>query len=128
MKRPVPRALVSLLRSNAHALRRRPSVGRDPVKLGLVASLARPGGNATGFNSFSLETQSKVLSLLRELVPKSVRVGVLVNPTNAVNTEGTLREVREAAPALGLQIQVLNASTIGEITAAFAVACPRAQP
>src|SRR6516165_2419911 len=56
-------------------------VGQDPVKLGLVASLAKPGGNATGFNAFSQETQSKVLSLLRELVPKSVRVGVLVNPT-----------------------------------------------
>src|SRR6516162_3270161 len=96
------------------------NVGRDPVKLGLVASLARPGGNATGFNFFNLETPAKRLSLLHELVPKSVRVGVLVNPTNAVNTEGTLRDVREAAPALGLQIQVVNASTIGEINAAFA--------
>jgi putative ABC transport system substrate-binding protein len=94
-------------------------VGRDPVKLGLVASLARPGGNATGFNFFVLETQSKVLSLLRELVPKAVRVGVLVNPINAVNTD-TLPDVREAAHALGLQIQVVNASTIGEINAAFA--------
>ena len=71
-------------------------------------------------NFFSNETQSKVLSLLHELVPKAVRVGVLVNPTNPAATEATLREVREAAPALGLQIQVLNASTIGEITAAFA--------
>jgi putative ABC transport system substrate-binding protein len=96
------------------------AVGQDPVKLGLVASLARPGGNATGFNFFNLETPAKRLSLLHELVPKSVRVGVLVNPTNAVNTEGTLREVREAAPSLGLQIQVVNASTIGEINAAFA--------
>jgi putative ABC transport system substrate-binding protein len=95
-------------------------VGRDPVKLGLVASLARPGGNATGFNFFVLETQSKVLSLLRELVPKAVRVGVLVNPINALNTEATLPDVREAAHALGLQIQVVNASTIGEINAAFA--------
>jgi putative ABC transport system substrate-binding protein len=96
------------------------AVSQDPVKLGLVASLARPGGNATGFNWFAQETLGKRLSILHELVPKSVRVGVLVNPTNAVNTEGTLREVREAAPALGLQIQVLNASTIGEINAAFA--------
>ena len=96
------------------------SVGRDPVKLGLVASLARPGGNATGFNFFAQETQAKRLSLLHELVPKSVRVGVLVNPTNATTSGATLREVREAAPALGLQIQVLNASTIGEINAAFA--------
>jgi putative ABC transport system substrate-binding protein len=95
-------------------------VGHDPVKLGLVASLAKPGGNATGFNSFNLETQSKVLSFLRELVPKAVRVGVLVNPTNPATAEATLQEVREAAPALGLQIQVVNASTIGEINAAFA--------
>src|SRR5262249_32605718 len=75
---------------------------------------------ATGVNFFSDETQSKVLSLLHELVPKAVRVGVLVNPTNPAATEATLREVREAASALGLQIQVLNASTIGEINAAFA--------
>jgi len=95
-------------------------VGQDPVKLGLVASLARPDGNATGFNFFAGETQAKRLSLLHELVPKSVRVGVLVNPTNAPATDPTLREVREAAPALGLEIQVLNASTIGEINAAFA--------
>ena len=95
-------------------------VNQDPVKLGLVASLARPGGNATGFNFFAHETEAKRLSLLHELVPKSVRVGVLVNPTNVVNTEGTLQEVREAASALGLQIQVVKASTIGEINAAFA--------
>jgi putative ABC transport system substrate-binding protein len=95
-------------------------VNRDPVKLGLVASLAKPGGNATGFNAFSQETQSKVLSLLHELVPKSVRVGALVNPTNPASTEATLPAVREAAAALGLQIQVINASTIGEINAAFA--------
>ena len=95
------------------------AVGQDPVKLGLVASLARPGGNATGFNSFNQEMQSKVLSLLHELVPKAVRVGVLVDPINAQNAEA-IREVREVAPALGLQIQVVNASTIGEINAAFA--------
>jgi putative ABC transport system substrate-binding protein len=96
------------------------SVGQDPVKLGLVASLARPGGNATGVNFFGQETQSKVLSLLHELVPKAVRVGVLVNPTAGAGTEATLQEVREAAPALGLQVQVVNAGTIGEINAAFA--------
>jgi putative ABC transport system substrate-binding protein len=95
-------------------------VGQDPVKLGLVASLARPGGNATGFNIFTQETHGKRLSLLHELVPKAMRVGALVNPTNAATTEPTLREVREAAPALGLQIQIVNASTIGEINAAFA--------
>jgi putative ABC transport system substrate-binding protein len=96
------------------------AISQDPVRLGLVASLARPGGNATGFNFFNQETQAKRLSLLHELVPKSVRVGVLVNPTNAPATDPTLREVHEAAPALGLQIQVVNASTISEITAAFA--------
>jgi putative tryptophan/tyrosine transport system substrate-binding protein len=96
------------------------AVGQDPVKAGLVASLARPGGNATGFIFFTQETQAKRLSLLHELVPKAVRVGVLVNPMNVGNTEATLREVGEAAPAIGLQIQVVNASTIGEINAAFA--------
>jgi putative tryptophan/tyrosine transport system substrate-binding protein len=95
-------------------------VNRDPVKLDLVASLARPGGNATGFNFFNQEMQAKVLSLLHELVPKAVRIGVLVNPINPVNTEATLSDVREAAHTLGLQIQVVNASTIGEINAAFA--------
>ena len=97
------------------------AVGQDPAKLGLVASLARPGGNATGFNFFAHETEAKRLSLLHQLVPKSVRVGVLVNPTNVVNTEGTLQGVREAASVLGLQIQVVNASTIGEINAAALV-------
>jgi putative ABC transport system substrate-binding protein len=99
-------------------------VGQDPVKLGLVASLARPGGNSTGVNFFAVEMQSKVLSLLHELVPNAVHVGVLVNP---MNTAG-LREVHEAAAALGLQIQVINASTIGEIDAAFvALARERAE-
>jgi putative ABC transport system substrate-binding protein len=97
------------------------AVGQDPVKLGLVTSLARPSGNATGVNFFADETQSKVLSLLHELLPKAVRVGVLVNPTNAATADANLREVREAAPALGLQIQFVNASTIGEINAAFAM-------
>jgi putative ABC transport system substrate-binding protein len=94
-------------------------VGQDPVKLGLVVSLARPGGNATGFNFFTGEVQSKVLSLLHELVPKAIRVGVLANPANAATAEANLREVREAASALGLQIQVFSASTIGEINAAL---------
>jgi putative tryptophan/tyrosine transport system substrate-binding protein len=95
-------------------------VAEDPVHLGLVASLARPGGNATGINSFVQEIGSKRLRLLHELVPKAVRFAVLVNPANTSATETTLRDVREAAPAIGLQIQVLNASTIGEIEAAFA--------
>jgi putative ABC transport system substrate-binding protein len=95
-------------------------VGEDPVRLGLVASLARPGGNATGINFFVQEVTAKRLRLLHELVPKAVRVAVLVNPGNVSVAEATLREVHEAARTIGLQIQILNASTIGEIDAAFA--------
>jgi putative tryptophan/tyrosine transport system substrate-binding protein len=86
-------------------------VPEDPVKLGLVASLAQPGGNATGINFFFSEVVAKRLGLLHDLVPKAVRIAVLVNPVNAANTEATLRDIPEAARALGLQIQVLNAST-----------------
>jgi putative ABC transport system substrate-binding protein len=92
----------------------------DPVGHGLVASLARPGGNATGINFFTSEVLAKRLGLLHELVPKAVRVALLVNPTNAASTESALRDVPEAARAIGLQIQVLNASTSREIEAAFA--------
>src|SRR5437016_2538631 len=95
-------------------------VGDDPVKLGLVASLARPGGNATGINFFQQEVVAKRLRLLHDLVPKAVRVAVLVNAGNASIAESTLRDVQQAAPTLGLQIQILKASTIGEIDAAFA--------
>jgi ABC-type uncharacterized transport system substrate-binding protein len=95
-------------------------VSLDPVRLGLVASLARPGGNVTGINFFASEVTAKRLRLLHDLVPKAVRIAVLVNPANASTTEATLREVQEAAPTLGLQIQILNATTIGEINAAFA--------
>jgi putative ABC transport system substrate-binding protein len=95
-------------------------INDDPVKLGLVASLARPGGNATGFNAFSIEVVAKRLALLHELVPKAVRVGVLLNPANAPVAETTLRDVQEAARAIGLQIYALNASTGREIDAAFA--------
>ena len=94
-------------------------VNEDPVKLGLVATLARPGGNATGINILSGELVAKRLELLRELVPSAARVAVLVNPTNAANTETTLRDVEGAARAIGLQIQVLNAGSSGEINAAF---------
>ena len=94
--------------------------GDDPVKLGLVASFARPGGNATGINFLNLEVTAKRLRILHELVPKAVRIAVLVNPANATSAESTLRAVQEAAPAIGLQTQVLNATTIGEIDAAFA--------
>jgi putative tryptophan/tyrosine transport system substrate-binding protein len=95
-------------------------VAEDPAQLGLVASLARPGGNATGINFFAREVVAKRLRLLHDLVPKAVRIAVLVNPANASSAEATLREVQEAAPTIGLQIQILNATTIGEIDAAFA--------
>jgi putative tryptophan/tyrosine transport system substrate-binding protein len=91
----------------------------DPVKLGLVASLARPGGNLTGINLFSGELSAKRLELLRAMVPGAARVAVLVNPTNPA-LETTVRDVEAAARAMGLQIQVFNASTSGEINAAFA--------
>jgi putative ABC transport system substrate-binding protein len=94
-------------------------VGQDPVRMGLVASLARPGGNATGVNFFNQEAVAKRLGLLHDLVPKAVRIAVLVNPANASATEPTLREIREAARVLGLQIAVLGASTSLEIEAAF---------
>ena len=95
-------------------------VAEDPVRLGLVASLARPGGNLTGINFISSELTAKRLELLRQLVPGAVRVVVLVNPASATNTETTLRDIEPAARAIGLQIQVLNANTSGEIDAAFA--------
>jgi putative ABC transport system substrate-binding protein len=95
-------------------------VGQDPVRLGLVASLSRPGGNLTGVNFLVAELTAKRLGLLRELVPGAVRIAVLVNPANAVNTELILRDVQSAARDMGLQIQVLEASTSREIEAAFA--------
>jgi putative tryptophan/tyrosine transport system substrate-binding protein len=94
-------------------------VAQDPVRLGLVASLARPGGNVTGINFFSGELAAKRLELLRELVPGAARVAVLVNPRNAPNTETTLTEVEAAAGSIGLQIQIVHASTNSEINAAF---------
>jgi putative ABC transport system substrate-binding protein len=95
-------------------------VAEDPVKLGLVASLARPGGNATGINLLSAEVVTKRLGLLHDLVPKAVRIAVLVNPANPSTAEATLRDIPEAARALGLEIQVLHAGTRREIEAAFA--------
>jgi len=94
--------------------------GDDPVKVGLVASLARPGGNLTGINFFTGELAAKRLELLRELVPRAARIAVLVNPANAAITVSTLRDVETAARAMGLQIQVLTANTSREIDAAFA--------
>ena len=86
----------------------------------MVASLARPGGNATGINFFVAEVVAKRLGLLHDLVLKAVRIAVLVNPANVTSAETTLREIPEAARAIGLQIQVLNASTGREIEEAFA--------
>ncbi len=94
-------------------------VSEDPVKLGLVANLARPDGNMTGINFFASELTAKRLALLHELVPKAVRIAVLVNPANTASTE-SVRDIPDAARAMGLQIQVLNASTRSEIEAAFA--------
>jgi putative tryptophan/tyrosine transport system substrate-binding protein len=85
----------------------------------LSPGLARPGGNATGINFFSVELAAKRLEILRELVPGAVRMTVLVNPTNS-NAETTVRDVQSAARAIGLQIQVFNASTSREINVAFA--------
>jgi putative ABC transport system substrate-binding protein len=94
-------------------------VGEDPVKLGLVSSLARPGGNATGMNFFSQEVAAKRFGLLHELAPKAIRIAVLTNPGNPEATESTLREAREAASTLGLQIQAFEASNNREIEAAL---------
>jgi putative tryptophan/tyrosine transport system substrate-binding protein len=96
-------------------------VGADPIELGLVASLARPDSNATGINFLVADIAAKRLGLLHDLVPKAVRIAVLVNPSNASTAEAMLRDVPEAARAVGLQIQVLKASTSREIEAAFAM-------
>src|SRR6266849_335951 len=84
-------------------------VGDDPVKLGLVANLARPGGNATGINFFTAELVAKRLSLLRELLPAATRVAVLVNPADPIRVETIVRDVKMATGAIGLQFQVINA-------------------
>jgi putative tryptophan/tyrosine transport system substrate-binding protein len=96
-------------------------VAEDPVKLGLVASLNRPGSNATGINFFLAEVTAKRLGLLRELVPAAARVAVLLNPANPTNASSTRTDVESAARTLGLQVQIYNASTSREIDAAFAV-------
>ena len=96
------------------------SVSEDPVKFGLVHSLARPGGNLTGINLLGLELTAKRLELLREMLPATARVAVLINPANTANAQTTLREVEAAGRAMGLQLQIFNASTSREIDAAFA--------
>jgi putative ABC transport system substrate-binding protein len=101
-------------------------VGDDPVRLGLVASLARPGGNATGINFFIGELAAKRLGLLRDFVPGATRIAVLVNPSDARRTASIVRDVEAAAQSIGMQVHVFNASTIPEIDAAF-VAMVRAK-
>jgi putative ABC transport system substrate-binding protein len=95
-------------------------VGEDPVRLGLVPSLARPGGNLSGINFFNTELVAKQLDLLHQLVPRAVRIAVFVNPANAPNAEAVEKDAQPAARAMGLQIQMLRVSTSREIDAAFA--------
>jgi putative ABC transport system substrate-binding protein len=95
-------------------------VAEDPVKLGLVASLNRPGGNLTGINILAAELAAKRLELLRELLPGAIRIAALVDSANARTTERTLKELEAAVRAMGMQMEVINASTSREINAAFA--------
>ena len=95
-------------------------VNEDPVKLGLVASLARPDGNLTGVNLVNAELVAKRLELLRQLVPAAKRIVVLINPRNAAIADTTVKEIIAAARPLGLQIQPVEAATSSEIDAAFA--------
>jgi len=95
-------------------------VGEDPTRLGLVTSIARPSGNLTGINMLANELEAKRLQLLHQLVPQAQRVAVLVNPNRVINAETTLRDVEPAARTIGLQLQVLKASTAREIEEAFA--------
>jgi len=94
--------------------------GGDPVQIGLVKSLQRPGGNLTGVSDLNVEVTSKRLELLRELVPRAIRFALLVNPVNAARAETVIREVRAAASALGVQLEVLNASAESELDSVFA--------
>jgi len=94
--------------------------GADPVRIGLVSSYNRPGGNVTGFHIQFSQLVGKRLSLLHEMVPRATRIAVLVNPAHPSDAEATVRNATKAARALGLDIQVFNARTIGEIDAAFA--------
>ena len=94
--------------------------GADPVRIGLVSSFNRPGGNVTGFHIQFSQVVGKRLSLLHEMVPRAARIAVLVNPAHPSDAEPTVRNATQAARALGLDLQVFNARTIGEIDAAFA--------
>jgi putative tryptophan/tyrosine transport system substrate-binding protein len=103
------------------------SVGADPVQLGLVASLNRPGGNLTGFNNLSGELGAKGLGLLHQLLPSSATVGFLENPNNPIH-ELTMRDVLATAPVIGLKVQIFEARTDRELDAAFASLCQGARP
>jgi len=96
------------------------AVGEDPVALGLVANFAHPGGNATGLNIFAFEYNSKRLALMHELLPKATHYAVLINPANTVSADVTLKTIKDAGKTLGLGVSFFNASTPGEIDAAFA--------
>ena len=95
-------------------------VAEDPVKLGLVTSLAQPGGNATGINFFAIEIDAKRLGLMHDMLPKAARIAVLLNPSNPRYSEATSKSLSEAARSLGLELVFYTASTPGEIDAAFA--------
>jgi ABC-type uncharacterized transport system substrate-binding protein len=96
------------------------NVGDDPIRLGLVPTLSRPGGNLTGVNFFAVELVAKRLEILHELVPAAARVAVLVNPASGDITEAMVHDMQAAARAMGLQLRVLNAGSGKEIDAAFA--------
>ena len=96
-------------------------VAEDPVRLGLVSSLSRPGGNLTGVNFFAAELAAKRLELLRELVPAAARVAVLLNPSETAIAAANSRDVETAARAMGLELRILNAGTRDEIDAAFEI-------
>jgi putative tryptophan/tyrosine transport system substrate-binding protein len=95
-------------------------VGEDPVKFGLVASIARPGGNATGINFLSAEVAAKRLALLHELVPSAARVAALINPSDAIRAEAVRNDLQAAVRTMGMQLQILNASSSRDIDEAFA--------
>jgi putative ABC transport system substrate-binding protein len=95
-------------------------VGENPVELGLVGSFAKPGGNVTGVNVLTSDVVAKRLRLLHDLLPNAVRIAVLVDPNNATITKTTVQDVQKAAPIMGLQTQIINATTVGEINEVFA--------
>jgi putative ABC transport system substrate-binding protein len=127
VRRPV--AVIAALGNASHAVAARTAtktipivfiVAEDPVRLGLVGSLARPDGNMTGINIFNNEITAKRLELLRQLIPSAVRVAVFVNPTSGPSAETTASDAETAARAMGLQVRILRPATSREIDAAFA--------